>query len=137
MKVLSGRERAMRAINFQEVDYPPSWAPIICNTKSIEEIIGRTDIWDNPAEAYLEAFRILGVDMINQFIAYSPGQFEARGGVVDAHLAKLEPEDVVAKIRASFPGLRKAIDEFNETNFVVFVIIVQDTTFRLIRKSPF
>jgi len=116
MKILSGRQRAMRAVNAQEVDYPPSWAPIICNTKSIEEIIGRVDIWDNPQKAYLKAFRILGVDMINQFIAYSPGQFEARGGVVDANIAQLEPEDVVAKIKASFPRLRKAIDAFNETS---------------------
>jgi len=111
---MTGYERARRALNMQAVDYPPAWAPIICNARSIEEIVGRSDIWADPAPAHLAAFRALKIDMINQFIPYRPGEFEARSGVVDHRLAALEPEAVAERIRASLPELRRLRDELDE-----------------------
>jgi hypothetical protein len=98
----------------QEVDYPPAWAPCICNTRSIEQILGRSDIWSDPAQAYLAASRVLQVDMINQFIAYRPGQFDSRSAVLDERLPRLEPEEVAAQMREKLPHLRRQLAEMDE-----------------------
>jgi len=111
---MTGRERALRALSMQDVDYPPAWAPVICNTRSVEEIVGSDDIWTNPAQAYLAAFRALGVDFINQFIPYRPGEFESRTGVVDHRLTPLEPEDVAAQMTARLPGLQRQLRQMDE-----------------------
>ena len=112
---MTGYERARRALEMREVDYPPAWAPIICSARSIEEILGRRDIWADPAQAHLAAFRALKVDMINQFIPYRPGEFDARTGVVDHRLPALEPEQVAARVRARLPELRRLLAEIDES----------------------
>lgn len=111
---MNGRERSLRAIGGQEVDYPPAWAPVICSTRSVEEIVGRGDVWADPAQAYLAAFRVLKVDFVNQFIAYRPGEFEARSGVVDHRLTPMEPEEVVGQMRARRPHLARELREMDE-----------------------
>lgn len=111
---LTGYERSRRALSMREVDYPPAWGPIICGTRSIEEIVGRSDIWHDPVQAHLAAFRALKVDLINQFIPYRPGEFDARSGVVDHRLPVLEPEEVAAQVRARMPELRRQLAELDE-----------------------
>ena len=110
---MTGRERALRALTMQPVDYPPAWAPIICSTRSIEDILGRSDIWDDPVQACLAAFRVLKVDMINQFIPYRPGEFESRSGVVDHRLPTLDPEEVAARMKARLPELQRQLREMD------------------------
>jgi len=98
----------------QDVDYPPAWAPVICRTRSVEELVGRSRIWADPAQAYLAAFRTLKIDFINQFIPYRPGEFESRDGVVDHRLAPLEPEDVARQMQARLPELGREMEDLDE-----------------------
>jgi len=112
---MTGRERALRALRLQAVDYPPAWAPIICSTRSIEEILGRTDIWADPAQAYLAAYQALKGDMINQFLPYRPGDFSARTAVVDQRLPPMEPEEVAGRMREKRSDLRRSAADLDET----------------------
>jgi hypothetical protein len=111
---MTGRERSLRAIEGRDVDYPPAWAPCICSTDSIEEILGRSEVWSDPAQTYLAAFRALKVDMINQFIVYAPGQFEARSAVVDRRLPTLAPEEVAQRLRSRLPEMARHLEEMGE-----------------------
>jgi len=68
---LRGRERAIRALNFERIDRPPMWGGWCENPRFLEEAsnirmkYGFTlNEWENPMRAALQAFKNVGVDVI-------------------------------------------------------------------------
>jgi len=66
-----GKERTIRALNFEEVDRPPMWGGWCENSSFLERASGihmkygfTLNEWENPMRVALQAFRNVGVDVI-------------------------------------------------------------------------
>lgn len=69
---MTGRERALRTLNFEEVDRVPLVGGWLQHSGFMSEITGR-DFWKSPEEVALEAYRRLEVDLIPQLVTpFSP-----------------------------------------------------------------
>ncbi|MEM2927113.1 MAG: uroporphyrinogen decarboxylase family protein [Candidatus Bathyarchaeia archaeon] len=69
---LLGKERAIRALNFEEVDRPPMWGGWCENARFLESASGirmkygfTLNEWENPMRAALQAFKNVGVDVMS------------------------------------------------------------------------
>lgn len=67
---LTGKERAIGALNFEEVDRPPMWGGWCENPKFLEKASGihmkygfTLNEWENPMRVALQAFKNVGVDV--------------------------------------------------------------------------
>jgi len=65
---ITGEERSLRELNFQENDRVPIVGGFICKASFLERVAGMGPFWDNPREIAIEAYRRLGTDMILQFV---------------------------------------------------------------------
>ncbi len=61
---MTGRERTLRALSFQDVDRAPVAGGLLQNAEFLAETAGREDFWAAPRECLFEAFRRLGADAI-------------------------------------------------------------------------
>jgi len=68
---LRGKERAIRALNFEKVDRPPMWGGWCENPMFLEKASGirmrygfTLNEWENPMRTALQAFKNVGVDVI-------------------------------------------------------------------------
>jgi len=66
MKELTGIERTMRALNFEETDRIPIVGGFVRHPEFLAEAAGVSVsmFWENPRKVAIEAFRRLGVDLI-------------------------------------------------------------------------
>jgi len=61
---MTGRERALRALNFEPVDRPPLAGGLLQNAAFLAEAAGVSDFWADPRRTAFEAFRALGCDVV-------------------------------------------------------------------------
>lgn len=61
---MTGRERTLRALSFQEVDRPPVAGGLLQNAALLAEVAGVADFWDDPWQTCFEGFRRLGCDAV-------------------------------------------------------------------------
>jgi len=68
---LRGKDRAIRALNFEEIDRPPMWGGWCENPRFLEKASGihmkygfTLNEWENPMRGALQAFKNVGVDVI-------------------------------------------------------------------------
>ena len=66
MKELSGIERCLKAINFEQTDYVPVVGGFIRHPAFLAQVAGVSvkQFWENPRKTALEAFKRLNADMI-------------------------------------------------------------------------
>jgi hypothetical protein len=61
---MTGRERTLRALSFQEVDRPPVAGGLLQNAELLARVAGVADFWEDPWGTSFAAFRRLGCDAI-------------------------------------------------------------------------
>ena len=61
---MTGRERALRALNFEPVDRTPVAGGLLQNAEFLAEMAGADDFWAAPRQCAFEGFRRLGCDAI-------------------------------------------------------------------------
>lgn len=61
---MTGRERALRALNFEPVDRPPVAGGLLQNAEFLARMADVDDFWAAPRQTVFEAFRRLGCDAI-------------------------------------------------------------------------
>ena len=113
---MTGRERAIRALNFQPVDRTPIWGGWITGADFLEYMSGKS-YWDDPWGTIVATHRKLGVDLFpgEVYGPHSREEFRSadyRQLGAEARAKFKGPEDVLAHIE-SLPdpeGLHKDFD---------------------------
>jgi len=114
MKNLTGIERTMRALNFQDTDRIPVVGGLVRRPEFLAEVGGVTvgDFWKNPRKTAIAAFRKLGADLIVGPIL--PNRDSKTGSEIEIPFQSQyrSPEDVVAHIKKLPPisELRRNFD---------------------------
>jgi hypothetical protein len=111
---MSGRERALRALNFERVDRVPmmaGWAP---HAEFLIAASGDAGFWDHPSATAIRAWRNLECDMCPQLVLPNKRE-DFRGDVRatwEARQAYSSPEDVVRFVE-SLPTPEQARRDYN------------------------
>ena len=104
---MTGRERALRALNFEPVDRVPMLAGFAPHPEFLIAASGEADFWDHPAETAVRAYRRLECDMCPQLVlphAREDFRGDVRGAWESRH-AYASPEEVVRlDLSAEPPG---------------------------------
>ncbi len=101
---MSGRERAIRALNFQPVDRVPIWGGWITGVDFLEYVSGKA-YWDDPWGTIVATHRKLGVDLFpgEVYGPYSPKEFRSTDFSkiqAEAQTKFGSPEDVLAYVNS-------------------------------------
>ncbi|MCL5073748.1 MAG: hypothetical protein M1308_23075 [Actinobacteria bacterium] len=73
---MNGKERAMRTINFKEIDKVPIVGGFVIKSSFLEKVSGGMNFWENPCMTAIKAYRALDVDLIIQLLLpFSKDQF--------------------------------------------------------------
>ncbi len=117
---MTGRERTLRALNFEPVDRPPVAGGLLQNAELLAEIAGADDFWAAPRRHVFEAFRRLGCDAIlGPVMPKSPDATtrDAHGRPTDFTRRDAAPELTtprqVAEHALSLPTRRQLRQEFD------------------------
>ena len=95
---MTGYERALRTLRFQETDRTATWGGWVCSASFFEYVTGR-DFWDDPRAVAFEAYRKLEVDIVLQSLYLPAAPDEWRQHTTEALDAANQfesAEDVVA-----------------------------------------
>jgi hypothetical protein len=134
---LRGRERAIRALSFEDVDRPPMWGGWCENARFLEQASGirmkygfTINEWENPMRAALKAFKNVGVDVITSIQLPKPpemmsdprGPYGYMGWEVSSTVERgYTPERVVSYIESlPEPGDVRADFDF-ERKYLIYV----------------
>jgi len=111
---MTGVERALRALNFEETDRVPLLGGFCPHAEFLAEASGM-DFWANPRKAAIEAYKCVGADMIPQLVLpASPQEYRASDPKASYESRKryTSPEDVLRYVEnLPSPGeIRKNYD---------------------------
>ena len=101
---MTGRERAIKGLNFEDPDRVPIWGGWITGADFLDYVSGKS-YWDDPWGTIVEAHRKLGVDLFpgEVYGPHSRGEFRSmdyRITMEETREKFKEPEDVLDFIEA-------------------------------------
>ena len=99
---MTGYERALRTLRFEETDCVATWGGWIVSAGFFEHVTGRC-FWDDPRSVAMEAYRRLGVDIVVQslYLPAAPSEWRTHTSeVLDGAGKYKSPEDVVAYVES-------------------------------------
>jgi len=114
---LTGKERALRALNFEPVDRTPVAGGLLQNAEYLARKAGRGDFWEAPRETAFQAFRALGCDaVLGPVMPKRPEGTtrDAAGRPTDYTVSNARPELVTPEQVAEYARLRPSREEVRE-----------------------
>lgn len=134
---LKGKERAIKALNFEEIDRPPMWGGWCENPSFLEKASGihmkygyTLNEWENPMRGALQAFMNVGVDVISGIQLPKPPEMTSNPEGVCRYMGwevssseerGFTPEKVVKYVEA-LPTPRDVRGDFDfERQYLIYV----------------